>query len=273
MYNNVTSLKIYQDIVPPTHCPACGGELELVNAQLFCRNSACSAQSVKRFEHFAKTMKIKGLGPKTIEKLIDKEVIQEIYDLFYLDIESISPIVGEKIAIKLIQEIDASRTTTIGTFISAFSIPLIGNTAGKKLETTLSSLQDILSADFETLKQAGLGDKAASNLLDWISDYFSVTAPAFEEKIIITDNTKIKASINKPNVGTVVITGKFDKSRSVLQLELEELGFEVKTTVTSKTNYLLCADSDSASSKVQKAKSLGVKIVTNIDELKAFAEI
>ena len=50
------------EIVPPTSCPTCASVLELVNDQLFCRNKLCPAQSAKRVEHFAKTLKIKGLG-------------------------------------------------------------------------------------------------------------------------------------------------------------------------------------------------------------------
>ena len=53
----------------PTKCPSCDTSLELVNAQLFCRNIMCSARARKNVEYFAKTIGIKGLGPSTIEKL------------------------------------------------------------------------------------------------------------------------------------------------------------------------------------------------------------
>ena len=58
-----------REIVPPTNCPACNSELEFVNDQLFCLEYSCSAKSAKRLEHFAKTLKIKGLGPSTIDRL------------------------------------------------------------------------------------------------------------------------------------------------------------------------------------------------------------
>ena len=58
-----------QEIIIPTHCPACNSVLDIVNDQLFCRNPDCPAKSSKRIEHFAKTLKIKGLGKATIEKL------------------------------------------------------------------------------------------------------------------------------------------------------------------------------------------------------------
>ena len=58
-----------QEILIPTHCPACNSVLDIVNDQLFCRNPDCPAKSSKRIEHFVKTLSIKGLGKVTIEKL------------------------------------------------------------------------------------------------------------------------------------------------------------------------------------------------------------
>jgi DNA ligase (NAD+) len=68
IYSYLGERKTLRQIVPPTNCPACNSDLELVNDQLFCRNSLCPAQSAKKLEHFARTIKIKGLGPSTIEK-------------------------------------------------------------------------------------------------------------------------------------------------------------------------------------------------------------
>lgn len=270
MYNSSPELMELRPIVPPTHCPSCGSELELVNSQLFCRGDSCAAQSIKKFEHFAKTMKIKGLGPKTLEKLIDNEILVEIYDIYCCEYDDLlSEVLGTKISEKLIQEIEASKTPTLSMFISAFSIPLIGSTAAKKLESVCSSIQDICELTKEKCKKAGLGDVATTNLLNWIEDYFVDRADIFSEYITIKSDSSPKT---KTNLGIVVITGKFDRPRAEIQSELEALGFEVKSTVSSKTNYLLCAAEDSTSSKAQKAASLGIKLAKTIDELKAFAE-
>ena len=56
-------------IVPPTDCPSCGSALEWLNQLLYCKSTICGAQKQKKIEHFAKTLKIKGLGPAAIEKL------------------------------------------------------------------------------------------------------------------------------------------------------------------------------------------------------------
>ena len=67
-----------RDILPPTNCPACNSELVYRNDQLFCEDSNCSAQWDKKVQHFASTLKIKGLGPATLDKL----QIQEYEELY-----------------------------------------------------------------------------------------------------------------------------------------------------------------------------------------------
>ena len=58
-----------QEIFAPSHCPSCDSELVWENDLLYCRSSVCGEQAYKSVEHFAKTMKIKGLGPASIKKL------------------------------------------------------------------------------------------------------------------------------------------------------------------------------------------------------------
>jgi len=72
-------------IQAPTNCPSCDSMLEVVNYLLYCRNVACSAQSTKKIQHFANTLKIKGLGEATIGKL----GVSDINDLYALDCETI----------------------------------------------------------------------------------------------------------------------------------------------------------------------------------------
>ena len=88
-----------KQIIPPTDCPACGSHLELVNDQLFCRNPKCPAQWDKKLEGFTSTLKIKGFGPSTINKL----QIQDYSEIYQLTVDDIQSRLGsEKIATKLV---------------------------------------------------------------------------------------------------------------------------------------------------------------------------
>ena len=83
----------------PTECPCCNYALELVNDQLFCRNTACGAQLNKKLEHFCKTLGVKGMGSRTVEKL----GLADITEVFYLEQDQVIEALGsEKVALKLL---------------------------------------------------------------------------------------------------------------------------------------------------------------------------
>jgi DNA ligase (NAD+) len=115
-------------IVIPTTCPCCESTLEKVVDQLFCRNTACPAQLNGKLAHFAKSIGIKGLGEKTIEKL----GLSSIIDLYYLDSIEAEEVLGSKIATKLLDEIEKSKQATFATVLASMSIPLVGNTIATK---------------------------------------------------------------------------------------------------------------------------------------------
>jgi DNA ligase (NAD+) len=239
------------EIQIPTHCPSCNSELEMVNSQLFCRNKNCSAQSSKRVEAFVKKMKIKGLGPKSISKLGFVHPI-EIYET---TLDTYVEILGEKIGQKIFDEIENSKNTTFATFLSALSIPLIGDTASKKIATQVTDLLGL----FEWLEEINIGDKAKANIKDWMETSDFWLAGDLEKYLNI--NKQVFKEV--PKKGKVCITGKLKdfKNRNECKEYLEELGYTVTSTVSSVTDYLVCEDG-SNSSKSKKAESLGIPIVT-----------
>ena len=113
-------------IQAPTNCPSCNSVLEWVNHILYCRNNLCGDQSSKKIEHFAKTLKIKGLGPAAIEKL----ELSNPGDLYFLTPSDIEEALGsKKLAEKLFAEIQISRNVPLNMVLPALSIRLIGRTA------------------------------------------------------------------------------------------------------------------------------------------------
>jgi DNA ligase (NAD+) len=235
----------------PKTCPSCNSELELVNSQLFCRNTSCSAQSSKKIEAFAKGMKIKGLGPKTIEKL----PIFYPLDLYTISLEDLVDELGEKIGNKLYDEIQRSLNTDLAMFLSSCSIPLIGTTAAKKIAKNISSIEDITE---DSLRNAGIGEKARYNLRNWLATTYR--EEGFDQ---IPLNL---AKVEKPNIqqkGNVCITGKLNdfKNRAEAAKYLETLGYTVTTGVSQKTNFLV-DEQGSPSSKRKKAEQLNIEIVT-----------
>lgn len=243
----------------PTQCPSCGSKLDLVNGQLFCRNkSNCPAQSSKLIENFCTKMKLKGFGPKTIEKL----ELTKISELFYLTEEDLVRAVGSKVAAKLISELNTKVRGDIdfGSVLGSLGIPLIGEVAAKKLSQNCTSFHDV-KAD----------GKAGENYKAWLNSLqgkdvielpwkFSTGIKGTKANIIITDEL-----VAQPNGIAVCITGSLQDfaNRTDATNYLESLGYTVKKSVTKDVKYLICEDeSKRSSSSYKKAETNGIEILS-----------
>ena len=240
-------------IVIPTNCPECNSVLIKINDQLFCQNKICPAQINGKIVHFAKTLGIKGLGEKTVEKLN----LESISDLYQLTLEELIEVVGEKTATKLINEIERSKTSTFATVLSAMSIPLIGNTAAIKIATVVNGFDEITP---KLCLKAGLGEKATQNLLDWLSNNLEIIEflPFTFEK---TNKTE------KEIIGVVCITGKLKsyKNKAEATKELETLGYKVVDTLTKSVNILVDEENKGSSKRIT-AEERGIQIITDLKQ-------
>ena len=233
------------------NCPECNSELTRVKDQLFCTSKDCIASKLKRVQHFAKTMKIKGLGEKTVEKL----GIEDIEDIYLMIDSAVLDILGQKLGEKLLKEIEYSKVTSLEKLLPAFSIPLIGITAARKLNMEISTLKEIT---FDVCKKAGLGDKASQNLCDWL-----ITNNSVYKKLPLTlviANKKVpQQSLNIK----VCMTGKLNdySSRDLAATYLRSKGITVVSGVSKTLDYLINED-NKPSSKLSKANSYGISIIT-----------
>lgn len=236
----------------PTHCPSCGSKLELVNAQLFCRNSAdCPAQSSKLLENFCKKMKLKGFGPATISKL----GLVGISELFYVTKEQLHEAVGVKTGDKLAIELEEKihKEMDFGQFLGSLGIPLIGDVAARKLAISFNNLEDV--------KAEG---KAGENLKTWKDSSVGKEIMEVPWKFGKTSANAMEPSSQSLGI-SVCITGSLSdfKNRTDASSHLESLGFTVKKSVTKDVKYLICEDeSKRSSSSYLKAQDSGIEIVT-----------
>lgn len=232
-------------IEPPSQCPSCNSKLVWVKDQLYCQNPDCGDQQYKKIEHFASTLKIKGLGPVSIRKL-DIRQFSEIYDLDYTALNS------TKLADKLLEEIDNSRAAPLNLVLPALGIPLIGKTAADKLSLSVDTLQEVTR---QVCLDSGLGEKATNNLMEFLSK--------FTYDLPFSYRFAKKSSVN----GVVCITGKLIsyKNKSEASKVLEAKGYTVKSSITKEVTILI-NEGGQDSAKTVKARDAGVKIVTNLKE-------
>ena len=247
-----------KQIIPPTNCPSCMTDLVWEKDQLFCHNPNCSGKTSKKIEHFAKALKIKGLGPRTVQKL----KIDSIFDLYELPLEiMIEALQSEKLAVKLHREIENSKLADLVELLPAFSIKLIGNTASRKICSVVRNIDEI---DEDTCAKAGLGPAATENLLDWLFEEFTNgydRLPFRWQQI-----TKIEDKV--ATKGVVCITGKLKsyKTKAAATEYLETMGYLVKSSLT-KDVTILVNESGIESAKTQAARDKGVLIITNLKEI------
>lgn len=245
-----------QAIKAPEVCHTCGYPLVWEVDLLYCRNKSCSAQVSKKIEHFAKTLKIKGLGPKTIEKLD----LRNLHEVYCLDEEWISHALNsEKLAKSLIKQIDLSKAMPLNMVLPSFSIPLIGSSATEKLSKVIDTIYEITE---DKCKEAGLGPTATENLMLWYETEFcdNLYHLPFDFKFEKVARIKVGTEI-------VCISGKLSsfKTKAEATAALVAKGYHVNPNLTRNVDILV-NESGIESAKTKKARESGITIVTNLSE-------
>jgi NAD-dependent DNA ligase len=210
--------------------------------------------SRKRVEHFATTLKIKGLGPAAVEKL----QLSSPLDIYNMTLEYIfEGLNSEKLATKLLEEIEQSKSKRLNDLLPALGIPLIGKTATDKLSKVCTDIESITE---QTCSEAGLGPKATENLITWLQDNDWYLFLPHDLSFGSTRTT------SQANNGVVCITGKLNsfKTKAEAQVELERLGYVVKSSIT-KDVTILVNESGKETTKTQKARESGVIVITDLN--------
>lgn len=241
-----------EKILAPSYCPSCGEFLQWENHILYCRNTNCGSQSQKKIEHFAKTLKIKGLGPAAIEKL-ELDNPGDLYCLTIIDIEE--ALGSKKLAEKLFAEIQNSRKAPLNMVLPALSIRLIGRTATEKLSKICNGLYEV---DEEVCSDAGLGPAATQSLLEYLENGLPYVLP---------QSMLFEKPVQKDIAGIVCISGKLKsfKTKAEATKVLEQHGYTVKSSVTRDVTVLV-NESGIESQKTIKARNDGLLIVENLLE-------
>jgi DNA ligase (NAD+) len=256
----------------PTHCPICGGTLEIVcevdSEMLICTNDACEGKAINRLEHFCskKGLDIKGLSKATLGKLMDWGWVKEPADLYTLhkriQVWANKPGFGIKSVNNILNAIDNSRLIKLENFICALGIPHVGTTLSRELVNFFSSYEEFRQAvdnkwDFTKIDKVGY-EKAYAI---WSFDYGEADKVA--QKLHLTYEEPAAADTTL-DATTVVITGKLSlhKNRDELVKRITDHGGKVTGSVSKNTNILINNDVNSTSSKNVSAQRLGIPIMT-----------
>ena len=264
------------DIAAPETCPYCGSPIAQEGANLFCPNRACRPRVAAMLAHFASkgAMDIEGFSEMTACQLIDRLGVRHCSDLYFLDRKALSSLegFGEKKVRNLLSAVEGSKNIPLDRFIFALGIGGIGKVASKDLAERFQSVEALASAAAETLvEMENIGEKTAENIVRWFADEENRAELSRLLSAGIRPYVK-QARAGGPFSGeSVVLTGTlFRFKRSEAQARIEELGGVCQSAVTSKTTLVIAGES--AGSKLEKAKALGVKIVGEEEFIKILSE-
>ena len=258
------------DIQPPTVCPACGGELVKLRedgVHLFCLNrTSCRPQAIARMAHFASRqgMDIETFSTRTAGLFYDELGVRSAADLYHLDREKLVALkgFGEKKAEKLFAELEKSKDCELDAFLFAIGIPNIGKKTAYDLMAHFSTLEALMGASEQELVDVeDVGGIVAASITEYFADE--------ENRRFV--NRLLEAGVRpqmhaQQDAGTLfegmtfVLTGTLPTlSRAQAQEMIRKNGGKATGSVSKKTSIVLAGES--AGSKLDKARELGVRII------------
>lgn len=257
----------------PLVCPACGEPLyrEEGEAAVRCISSECPAQSVRRIIHFASrdAMDIEGLGSEIVEQLTNSKLISCVADLFEIKYEDIVNLerFADKSAQNLIGAIERVKGNNLDRLIFGLGIRHIGEKAARLLAVRFKTMDNIMAATAEEIAEI---EDFGMVMAKSVEDYFKESANREMIKRLKNYGLNMKyesdAVSNVLEGKTFVLTGTLpNMKRSEAQKMIESRGGKVSGSVSKKTDFVVAGDE--AGSKLTKAQSLGISIITEQDLL------
>jgi len=256
----------------PAECPACGTPVvrEEGEAAYRCPNSpSCPPQIRRRLQFFAsrQCMDIEGLGEAVVDQLVEKGLVTSLPELYSLTNDDLLTLekFGDKSSENLLNALEKSKSQELWRLVHGLGIPHVGGSVAKLLSKTFLSLTDILSASEEDLVEIeGIGGIVANSILLFFKDTGNQTmvSQLINAGLNETEQAPDESGNREGIVGkTFVITGTLPTmKRDEAKVLIEKAGGKVSSSVSKKTDFLLAGES--AGSKLTKAESLGVNILT-----------
>lgn len=270
-HRRTTDLPKYQF---PSHCPECDNLLQRDNDGVYirCVSKECPAQWRQRLRYFATRdcMDIEGLGEKLVNQLVDSGMVQSFGDLYSLTLDKLMSLdrMGKKSAENLLQGIEASKSRGLTRVLNAISIRHVGQRVALVLARTFGDIDALVSADIETVGQIDeIGPTIAQSVISFVrSDEGAELIRQLRENGVLL-KTSPEDAVDSSGVfanKTIVVTGALRKySRDEIEKLIVQKGGRAASSVSKKTDFLIAGED--AGSKLEKARSLGVPVLSEDD--------
>lgn len=253
----------------PERCPVCGTGVHRAGGEVAvrCPSDKCPGREREGIIHFVSrnAMDIEGLGPSVVSSLLEAGLVHDAADLYYLDFDSLVKLerMGRKSAENLLQAIEKSKKNPLAQLIFALGIRLVGERAAKILAAHFNNMEHLLSAGEEELTAIPeIGPKMADSIMAWFKDPVNTGLIRRLKAAGVNMVQQAEGTGDRPLEGKqFVLTGILNRyTRKEAQELIEKLGGKVSSSVSRNTGYVLAGEAPG--SKYDKARTLGVKIIT-----------
>lgn len=262
-----------------TVCPICDSDVlrkeitdkkKQTSAALFCTNKTCYAQVLRGLSHFVskKAFNMDGLGTKIMEQLVQEGLIKNAADIFSLTVGDLEPLerFAEKSAENTIASIENSKPIALSRFLYALGIHHVGEETAIALAIHFGDLDSIIKADEEILNEVpDVGPRVAESIVAYFADeeHNNLIQNMLDRGVSIQNPKKAKGATMFTGK-TIVLTGslqtmKRDEAKDVVR----SMGGKISSSVSKSTDFVVVGESPG--SKYDKAKKLGVTILTEAD--------
>ncbi len=255
-----------RDVEKPCVCPACQSPLEEVGAHLFCPNRLCTPRIVASLDHYAgkNAMNIDGFSESTALQLVEKKGLTKYSDLYRLTENDLVDLEGfkDKKIKNILSSIKKSKTPTLDAFIYAIGIDGVGRVASKDLASRFKSMENLQNATVEELVLLeNVGEITAKAIREYFDDERNIAELNALQELGVVPVWSDEKKEGVFSGQSVVLTGTLSGyKRSEAQKLIEERGGVCQSSVTAKTTLVLAGEE--AGSKLEKAKKLGIKILS-----------
>ena len=257
----------------PKTCPFCGSPVELDKNGTFYRctgGAKCISQLKEILRGYARrsAMDIEGLGEKIIDQLVDSKLVRSIPDIYRLTLDQLTALerMGKKSAQNLLDGITASKERGLGRVLTGLAIPHVGDSNADMLANEFHNIDALASASIERLDEIdGIGESMAEAIHEYFhsDDGRKTVAELKRLGVKLTQEQRPKrASAGADLTGkTIVVTGTLQHyQREEIEALIRELGGKATGSVSKNTAFVVAGEK--AGSKLDKARELGVKVLT-----------
>ena len=264
-----------KEIVEPKICPCCGSVLLKKGPLVFCKNhDNCKEQIIARLTHFVSrgAFDVEGLSEKTLRQFYDDLGVRHYSDLYNISKEKLVSLekFKDKKAENVLKALEKSKNIEFSRFLFGLGITEVGTKTAKDLARHFKTFEEIKNAKFEEILEIeDIGEIIAQNIVDFFEDEDNLSEI---QRLFDVGVSPVSQTENKSDVLaglTFVLTGTLPNyARPEMTKLIEENGGKTSSSVSKNTSYVLAGEE--AGSKLDKAKTLGVPILSESEFFEKF---